>query len=277
MAHKEHYEDYVTTKLPFFQIRATILEMKSIKKNNSHIIALILLLIIAGTYAVSTNVNAPTVSSVPTPSLTPIPSPTPHTDFREISTGDTSKKQAIITIDAGFGERSAEGLLTALAKHKIKATFFLVGTWIQDHQGLTKRIVREGHEVFNHSYDHRMYTTLTAEEIKADLQRMDDVLFATVGIHTRPYYRAPSGDRNDAVNRAAAEAGFQSVYWDVDPQDWRLDVSDETIKNRVLTKIHPGAIVLLHIADSATGDVADELFTALEERGYKLVSLTEGL
>jgi peptidoglycan-N-acetylmuramic acid deacetylase len=249
--------------------------MKVTKKSRSHVTALILLVIIAASYAINTNVKAPTVP--PAISPTPTVAPLPHTDFREISTGDTSKKQAIITIDAGFGERSAEGLLAALSKHKIKASFFLVGTWIEDHQELTRRIVKEGHEVFNHSYDHRMYTQLTADEIKADLQKMDDVLFSTAGVRTRPYYRAPSGDRNEAVNRAAAEAGFQSIYWDVDPQDWRLDVSGETIKSRVLAKIHPGAIVLLHIADSTTGDIADELFTALEKQGYKLVSLTEGL
>jgi peptidoglycan/xylan/chitin deacetylase (PgdA/CDA1 family) len=201
----------------------------------------------------------------------------PHTDFREISKGDTSKKQVIITIDAGFGERSAPGLLTALAKHKIKATFFLVGKWVEQHPDLTRRIAREGHEIFNHSYSHPDYTQLTSKEIKADLQKMDDVLYATAGRRTRPYYRAPSGSRNEAVNQAAAEAGFQSVYWSVDSLDWRAGETAETIKRRVLDNIHNGAIVLLHIADSPTGDVADELFTEIENRGYKLVSLTEGL
>ncbi len=218
-----------------------------------------------------------TPAHAPAPISTPTSSPTPHSDFREISTGDTSKQQIIITVDAGFGEKSAIGLLDALTKHNIKASFFLVGQWIENHQELTKRIARDGHEIFNHSYDHRDYTTLSADEIKADLQKMDDVLYQTVGTRTRPYYRAPSGARNDAVNKAAAEAGFQHIYWDVDPQDWRLDISSTTIKERVLDRAHNGAIVLLHIADSTTGEIADELFTELKARGYKLVALTEGL
>lgn len=240
-------------------------------------IALIIILLVffGGSYFFTKRSEAPTI---PTTSKSPATITTlPHTDFREISKGDTSKRQAIITIDAGFGDRSAEGLLTALAKHQIKATFFLVGQWVEEHPELTRRIAREGHEIFNHSYSHPDYTTLTSLEIKADLQKMDDVLFTTVGIRTRPYYRAPSGARNAAVNSAAALAGYQHIYWSLDPQDWRLDVSGETTKNRVLSNIHPGAIILLHIADSATGDIADELFTALEEKGYKLVSLTEGL
>lgn len=218
-----------------------------------------------------------TITQAPVRDRILVPPTPPHSDFREISHGDKSKKQVIITVDAGFGEKSAPGLLDALTKHKIKASFFLVGEWIETHQELTKRIVRDGHEIFNHSYAHRDYTTLTGDEIKADLEKMDDVLYDTIGLRTRPYYRAPSGARNDAVNKAAAEAGFQHIYWDVDPQDWRLDVSGATIKQRVLDRVHPGAIVLLHIADSATGEIADELFTELKARGYKLVPLTEGL
>ncbi len=213
------------------------------------------------------------------PSSTPItPSAKlPHIDFREISKVDTSKKQAVITINAGFGEKSAEGILTALKKHNEKATFFLVGEWVEDHPELTKRIAREGHEIFNHSYSHPDYPSLTAEEIKNDLQKMDDVLYNLTGLRTRPYYRAPSGARNLAVNQAAAEAGFQHIYWSLDPQDWRTDISGETIKNQVLSNIHPGAIILFHIANSATGEVIDEIFTKLKDEGYELVSLTEAI
>jgi peptidoglycan/xylan/chitin deacetylase (PgdA/CDA1 family) len=248
------------------------------KKHRSAVAALVILIIIFANAFFTKTASAPVAEISPT--LSPIsspPSPAPHTDFREISKINTSEKIAVITVDAGFGEKSAPGLLAALKKHHIKATFFLVGNWIEEHQDLTKQIARDGHEIFNHSYSHPDFTTLTSDTIKSELQKMDDVLFKTVGLHTKPYYRAPSGARNNAVNQAAAEAGYQHIYWSVDPQDWRLDVSGETIKTRVVNNIHPGAIVLLHIADSTTGDVADDLFTALEQKGYKLISLTEGL
>jgi len=238
---------------------------------NKSIISLITLFLLLG----GLSLLLPLPSSAPT---TPTPSPTPpHADFREVSTGDTSKKQVIITINAGFGERSAEGILSALKKHGVTATFFLVGEWVEDHPELTRRIAKEGHEIFNHSYDHRDYTGLTAGEIQADLQKMDDALYAVAGVRTRPYYRAPFGYRNEAVNRAAAEIGFQHIYWSVDSIDWREGETAETIKNRVLSHVHPGAIVLLHIGDIPTGDVMDELLTTLKAKGYKPVSLTEGL
>ncbi len=239
------------------------------KKNKSLIAIIILVLLFLGTFVFTKTTIAPTATTSE-PSL-------PHTDLKEIIKGDTSKKQVIITINAGFGERSADGILTALAKRKMKATFFLVGEWVLDHPELTKRIAREGHEVFNHSYSHPDYTKLTSEEIKEDLQKMDEALFQVVGIHSKPYYRAPFGYRNEKVNLAAQEAGYQHIYWSIDSIDWREGETEKSIKKRVLDHLHPGAIILLHIGDIPTGDVMDEMLTEIEERGYELVSLTEGL
>jgi len=207
----------------------------------------------------------------------PIVTPTPHTDFKEISRLNPAKKQVVLTVNAGFGKRSAEGILSALKKHNYKTTFFLVGEWVEDHPELTRRIAADGHEIFNHSYAHPDYTKISAEEIKVDLQKMDDVLFDVAGLRTRPYYRAPFGYRNKAVNDAAAEVGFQHIYWSVDSIDWREGETGASIKKRILDHIHPGAIVLLHIGDLPTGEIMDELITEIKARGYELVSLTEGL
>ncbi len=240
------------------------------KKNKSLLAVVVLSLIVVVLYFIPRTSTAP---------YEPIftPSPTPHTDFHEITKIKTDKKQVVITVNAGFGERSAEGILAALKKHNYKTTFFLVGNWVETHQELTKRIAREGHEIFNHSYGHPDYTTISAEEIKADLEKMDDVLFKVAGIRTRPYYRAPFGYRNAAVNAAAAEAGFQHIYWSIDSIDWREGETGATIKKRVLDHLHPGAIILLHIGDLPTGEIMDELLTEIKARGYELVSLTQAL
>jgi peptidoglycan/xylan/chitin deacetylase (PgdA/CDA1 family) len=233
----------------------------------------ILILIIGFFYIKTLPVDKKELSQLAIPS----PTPTPHTDFKEIRKVDPSKNEIVITIDAGQGERSADGILKAFSKHKLRSTFFLVGKWLEAHPLITKRIAREGHEIFNHSYSHADFTTLTAEEIKAELQKMDDALFKVAGVRTRPYFRAPFGYRNAEVNAAAAEAGFQHIYWSIDSIDWREGETGETIKKRVLDNLHPGAIVLMHIDDIPTGDIMDELLTEIEQRGYKLVSLTEAL
>jgi peptidoglycan-N-acetylglucosamine deacetylase len=211
------------------------------------------------------------------PAPSPLQTTTPHTDFKEISKLDPAKNEVMITIDAGRGQRSADGLLKALAKHKIKGSFFIVGSWAEQHTDIVRRIAQEGHEIFNHSYSHADYTTLTPDEIKANLIKNDEVLFKMTGQHTQPYFRAPYGYRNEMVKQAAAEIGYQHIYWSVDPRDWDYEINGEIIKERVLSKIHPGSILMLHIDDVDTGDIADELFTELKNRGYKLVSLSEAL
>ncbi|MES2216702.1 MAG: polysaccharide deacetylase family protein [Patescibacteria group bacterium] len=221
--------------------------------------------------------SVPPVPPTLQPSIPSTPSTTPHTNFKEITHGDTSKKQVIFTFDAGSGTRSYKGILAALAKHHVKGTFFLVGKWVEQNPELARGLIAAGHEVFNHSYSHPYFTQLTADEIKTQLQKMDDVLASTTGTRTRPYFRAPYGDRDTAVLKATTDAGFQSVYWSVDSLDWREGETAETVKNRVLPNIHPGAIVLMHVGDTPTGDVLDEIFTTLESEGYTLVSLTQGL
>lgn len=225
---------------------------------------------------------SPTPNAVPTitPALTPVKIPAStitQTNFEEIRHGDTSKKQVIFTFDAGSGNKSAPGILAALSKRGLKSTFFFTGHWIENNPVLAKQIVDAGHEVFNHSYSHPYFTKLTPTEITLELEKMDDLLASTTGVRTKPYFRAPYGDRNDIAIKAAADAGYRSIYWDVDGIDWRDGETTETIKNRVLNHIHSGAIVLLHVGDIPTGDVIEEIFTEVEARGYKIVSLTEGL
>ncbi len=250
---------------------------KEKKGYKNYIFLIFLIILFFSSYLLYFSTKSSDLKIVEAEINTPTPSPTPHTDFREISRFDASKKQVVLTIDAGEGERSAEGILTALSKHNAKATFFLVGKWLEKHPDLTKRIINEGHEVFNHSYSHPDFTLITPEEVKEELKKMDKVLYETASIHSRPYFRAPFGYRNEAVKQAAKEVGFQHIYWSVDAIDWREGETGESIKNRVLRYIHPGAIVLLHIGDIPTGEIMDDLIIEIKKRGYEIVPLSEGL
>jgi peptidoglycan/xylan/chitin deacetylase (PgdA/CDA1 family) len=226
------------------------------------------------TFVVQRVAIEPVVTATPTPSPTPTLKPAARPEIQRV---DSSKKQAVFTFDAGEGVGSTEEILAALKKHNIRGTFFLVGKWVEKNPELTRRLVAEGHEIFNHSYSHPYFTQLTQQEIADELQKMDDVLFATAGVRTKPYYRAPYGDRDSATNDAAFAAGYQHIYWSVDSLDWRPEDTPETVKRRTLSNMHPGAIVLMHVGNDSTGPVIDEIFTTLKEQGYTLLSLTEAL
>jgi peptidoglycan/xylan/chitin deacetylase (PgdA/CDA1 family) len=228
---------------------------------------------------------------VPKPE-TPVPTPTQTKwarSSKEIDRGSTEKKQIILTFDGGDGTQSAEKILEALAKHQVKSTFFLTGNFVRKNQDLVRRIALSGHEIFNHSYSHPHLTELKDQNIVKELNRMDRILRAVLSASSsipfeystssHPYFRAPYGDRDERVIKAAFSAGYQSVYWTIDGRDWEETegMSAAEVENLILGTMAPGNIYLMHVGDNITGDILDRLLTSIESRGYKVVSLTEGL
>ncbi len=197
----------------------------------------------------------------------------------EIVRGDTTKKQVTFTFDAGEGAQSADSILQVLAKHKTKGTFFLTGKFIERNPDLVRRMVALGHEIYSHTYDHPHLTQLTDGEILDEFKKMEEVLYKTAGISPKPYFRPPYGDRDDRVLRAAFKAGYESIYWSIDGRDWEetLGTNAADVRARILNNLAPGNIYLMHVGDTITGTILDDVFTEIENRGYTLVSLTQGL
>ena len=201
------------------------------------------------------------------------------TTVAEIRHGNTAKKDVIFTFDAGGGIQSGDKILEVLAKHKVKGTFFVTGKMVEDNPGFVKRIALGGNEVFSHTFDHPDLTTLSDEKIGEELTKTEDILKKTIGISPKPYFRAPYGYRNKRVLAVAASHGYQSVYWTKDALDWQADSGETSaqVKDRILSSVEPGDIYLMHVGDVITGEILDDVFTEIEARGYKIVSLTQGL
>jgi len=231
---------------------------------------------VALTTATSTNITS---ASVSTTSPSTLSTSTPIIFPKEITRGDTSKKEVIFTFDGGGTVQSADGILTALAKHHIKGTFFLTGKMIEAHPDVVKRIIAGGHEIFSHTYDHKNLTKLSADQITGELAGMEKTLLSTVGTSSKPYFRAPYGARDARMLAVAAQAGYQSVYWTIDARDWMQSTGETAhqVTTRVLSTLAPGNIYLMHLGDTITGDILDGVITSIEARGYNIVSLTQGI
>ena len=198
---------------------------------------------------------------------------------KEITRGDTGKKDVIFTFDGGNTTQSADKVLEALAKHHIKGTFFLTGKMIEAYPDLVKKIAAQGHEIFCHTYDHPDLTKISDDAITDELEKTEKALLAVADISPKPYFRAPYGTRNDKVLAVAARAGYTSVYWTVDALDWmgpKIKTQSQ-VKERILSRLAPGNIYLMHLGDTITGAVLDSVFTTIEARGYRIVSLTQGI
>ncbi|MDQ2933142.1 MAG: polysaccharide deacetylase family protein [bacterium] len=268
------------------------------KHFNYHFAILFFILVFSAAYAVNLFLNKKDKPLVPRqkvpvetiivepPIVEPVilqPEPIPATEIftgevpKEIVYGDRTKKQVIFTFDGGSGSESALKIMEVLKKHSVTGTFFVTAKWIIQNPDLALQMKNEGHEIFNHTYTHPYLTKLTVDEVTKELIDTEKIFHQIVGTTSKPFFRPPYGDRNSAVLKAAAQAGFQSIYWTVDAWDWKVDITADEVKQRIFNNVSPGAIYLMHIGDVITGDILDEVFTTLKLQGYELVSLREGL
>lgn len=197
----------------------------------------------------------------------------------EIVSGSRSQNRVILTFDGGDGAQSVQAVLAALDKHNIKSTFFLTGTWAERNPQLVKNISSAGHEIFNHTYTHPHLTQLSDEAIVTEFRRTNDLIKQLTGKTTKPYFRAPYGERDSRVLKVVASEGYRSVYWTIDALDWKEDqgITDAEVKTKILNNLKPGTIYLIHLGDNITGRILDSVITEIKSRGYVIVPLTGGL
>jgi peptidoglycan/xylan/chitin deacetylase (PgdA/CDA1 family) len=186
----------------------------------------------------------PTAPS-PAPSA-PVPAPAVVRGTGPAGSLRTTGSAAVaLTFDDGpWGDTPT--VLDLLAQYHIKATFCMIGRQVATHAALVRRIVAEGHTLCNHTWSHdETLRTRPADRIRAELQRTNDAIHAVVPGAVIGYFRAPGGNFSSQVVSIAASMGMTSIFWSVDPQDWRSPGVHPIITN-VLTHTRPGSIVLLH-------------------------------
>jgi len=194
----------------------------------------------------------------------------------EIRRGPPSARKIALTFDAGASAAPTPAILAALREQGIRATFFLTGKWVKRNPDLVREIVRDGHEIGNHSYSHTNFRKLTDEQIADELNRTEAAVEQAAGVTTKPYFRPPYGGLDTRVQKAVRNAGYSIVYWSVDSWDsFKKDIKPEEVRRRVLTKSRPGAIVLMHCGSQATAEALPGIIRSLKEEGYSLVPVSE--
>ena len=191
---------------------------------------------------------------------------------------DTDEKVLYLTFDAGYENGNTEAILDALKKHQAPATFFLVGNYISSNPDLVKRMAEEGHIVGNHTMHHPdMSRIATREAFQQELQELERLYQETTGQTMRKYYRPPQGKYSESNLKMAQEMGYKTFFWSLAYVDWYDDKqpSREEAFKKLLGRIHPGAIVLLHSTSKTNGEILDELLTKWEEMGYTFRSLDQ--
>lgn len=186
---------------------------------------------------------------------------------------DKQEKIVAMSFDAAWGNEDTDDLIKIMDKYNIKTTFFVVGGWVDKYPESVKQLADAGHEIMNHSNTHPHMTQLSDAEIKKELLDCDAKIEKITG--TKPtLFRAPYGDYNNNVITAANETNHHTIQWDVDSLDWK-NLTPPEIKERVLSKVKPGSIILFHNAALHTPKALPEIIENLQADGYKIVKVSD--
>lgn len=185
----------------------------------------------------------------------------------------TEEKKVALTFDVSLGNDNIAKILDILDEYNVKATFFLVGRWIDDNKEMTKEIYKRGHEIGNHSDKHPEMTRISKDKLLQDIMRCESKIISITGQGTK-LFRAPSGAYNDMVIETAEQAGFYCIQWDVDSIDWKEQGADIEYK-RVISKVKTGSIILYHNTAKYTPETLPKVLKKLKKDGYSFVKVSD--
>lgn len=192
--------------------------------------------------------------------------------------GDTSQKVIYLTFDAGYECGSTEKILDVLKQHQAPAAFFLVGSYIEKNADLVRRMAEEGHIVGNHTMHHYDMSKLSDKDAFAkELTELEKLYKEVTGKDMEKYYRPPQGIYSEKNLKMAQELGYKTVFWSLAYVDWLQDdqPTREQALKKLLPRMHPGAVLLLHSTSQTNAEILDELLTTWESQGYRFASIAE--
>lgn len=193
--------------------------------------------------------------------------------------GDHDKDKVVyLTFDAGYENGNVEKILDVLKEESVPAAFFILGNLILRNKSLVERMQEEGHLVCNHTMHHHNMTKVSSErEFEKELESLNKLYRDTFGKEMARYYRPPEGTFNEETMKYAKKLGYKTIFWSIAYADWDNDrqPSPEYAKEKVLSNLHNGAVILLHPTSSTNAAIMKNLITEIRAEGYRFGDLHE--
>lgn len=182
-------------------------------------------------------------------------------------------KCVAISFDCAWGVEYTEKILKALRVGEVKATWFMVEFWTEKYPEFVKKIDAEGHEIGTHSATHSYMSKQDAEQIRLELKSSSQAISDVCGKEVK-LFRPPYGDYDDELILTSQSEGYFPIQWDVDSLDWK-DLSATDIAVRVINRVKPGSIILMHNNGLHTAEAVPVIIQTLKNRGYKFLPIGE--
>ena len=192
--------------------------------------------------------------------------------------GNPKEKVLYLTFDCGFENGNTPAILKALKKHHAKATFFVVGNFLETSPDLIRQIRKDGHIVGNHTFHHPDMSKISTKEAFAkELSDVESLYQEITGEEMTRFYRPPQGIYSPENLQMAKELGYHTFFWSLAYVDWYEDnqPTKEEAFAKLLPRVHPGAVVLLHNTSDTNAEILDELLGKWEDMGYSFRSLED--
>ena len=218
-------------------------------------------IILAGTVFCRLKMPAPAMQTAQTDRILPIYSV------------ERDNKTVALSFDAAWGNEDTQQLIDILNDHGVKATFFLVGQWVDRYPESVKALAEAGMDVMNHSDDHAHFSQLSEQDIISNVNACNDKIEAITG--TRPtLFRCPYGEYDNHVVSAVNSMGMHVIQWNVDSLDWK-ELSAQEITARVTKQVVPGSIILFHNAALHTPEALPGIIEYLQQEGYEILPVSQ--
>lgn len=186
---------------------------------------------------------------------------------------ERDNKTVALSFDAAWGNEDTQQLIDILTDHGVKATFFLVGQWVDRYPESVKALAEAGMDVMNHSDDHAHFSQLSEQDIISNVNACNDKIEAVTG--TRPtLFRCPYGEYDNHVVSAVNSMGMHVIQWNVDSLDWK-ELSAQEITARVTKQVVPGSIILFHNAALHTPEALPGIIEYLQQEGYEILPVSQ--
>ena len=188
---------------------------------------------------------------------------------------DTEEKKVALSFDAAWGNEDTQEILSILKEHDLHVTFFMTGGWVEAYPDDVKAILDAGHDLGNHSENHKNMSELSDEEKTEELMAVHRKVKELTG-YDMFLFRPPYGDYDNDVINVAKDCEYYAIQWDVDSLDWKNEGLDNIIETVINHKnLGNGSIILCHNGAEYTAQALDTLITKLEEQGYEIVPISE--
>lgn len=188
--------------------------------------------------------------------------------YNGIYVGNPDKKVIYLTIDLGYENGNTDAILDKLKENNVKATFFIISSYMEKNQRLTDRIINEGHSLQNHTSNYKQLNNLGEYQIKKEIMDLHNAVKQRYGISMK-YLRLPYEEWSEKVMKIAYDTGYKTVFWSVACVDWIEGRDASYIFNSIANNYHNGAVILMHAVSKESPAAIDMVVKDLKAKGFE--------